>query len=114
FKGRMRKEQEDLVFAADGRAGMRTAVVRPPDFYGPGAEFSYVQAIFAAALGGGRASVIGPIDTPHPFILVPDLAKALLRPGEKEEAYGRAWNVAGPGFITVRRFAEITFAAVGR
>jgi nucleoside-diphosphate-sugar epimerase len=114
FKGRMRKEQEDLVFAADGRAGMRTAVVRPPDFYGPGAELSYVQAIFAAALGGGRASVIGPIDTPHQFIFVPDLAKALLALAEKEEAYGHAWNVAGPGLITVRRFAEITFAAVGR
>jgi len=40
FKGRMRKEQEDLVFAADGRNGLRTAIIRPPDFYGPQAELS--------------------------------------------------------------------------
>jgi nucleoside-diphosphate-sugar epimerase len=32
FKGQMRKEQEDLVFAADGTSGMRTTILRPPDF----------------------------------------------------------------------------------
>ena len=32
FKGKMRKEQEDLVFAADQPGGMRTTILRPPDF----------------------------------------------------------------------------------
>jgi len=114
FKGRMRKEQEDLVFAADDRYGMRTTILRPPDFYGPTAELSYVRAIFDAALKGDRANVIGPIDTPHEFIFVPDLAETLLALSGKEEAYGEAWNVAGPGMITTRRFAELAFAAVQR
>jgi nucleoside-diphosphate-sugar epimerase len=35
FKGRMRKEQEDLVLAAENPKGMRTTILRPPDFYGP-------------------------------------------------------------------------------
>ena len=30
FKGRMRKEQEDLVVAADNPKGMRTTILRPP------------------------------------------------------------------------------------
>jgi nucleoside-diphosphate-sugar epimerase len=112
FKGKMRKEQEDLVCAADLRAGMRTTILRPPDFYGPDAELSYARAIFVAAVKGGTANVIGPVDTPHEFIFVPDLAETLVALSDKEEAYGQAWNVAGPGLITTRKFAELVFAAV--
>jgi nucleoside-diphosphate-sugar epimerase len=112
FKGRMRKEQEDLVLAADSLKGMRTTILRAPDFYGPDSELSYVRAVFEAALRGGAANVIGPIDTPHEFIFVPDLADTLIALSEKEEAYGKAWNIAGPGLITTRQFAELVFNAV--
>jgi nucleoside-diphosphate-sugar epimerase len=112
FKGKMRKEQEDLVLAADSRAGMRTTILRPPDFYGPDAELSYTRSIFDAAVKGGTANVIGPVDTPHEFIFVPDLAETLAALSEKTEAYGQAWNVAGPGLITTRQFADLVFAAV--
>jgi len=108
----MRKEQEDFVQAADNPKGMRTTILRPPDFYGPDSELSYVRAIFDAALRGGTANVIGPIDTPHEFIFVPDLAETLIAISEREEAYGKAWNVAGPGLITTRQFAEEVFATV--
>jgi nucleoside-diphosphate-sugar epimerase len=64
FKGRMRKEQEDLVLAADNLEGMRTTILRPPDFYGPDSELSYVRAMFDATLKGGTANIIGP-STPH-------------------------------------------------
>src|SRR5215831_3298887 len=112
FKGRMRKEQEDLVMAADNPKGMRTTLLRPPDFYGPDSELSSVRAIFDAALKGGTANVIGPIDTPHEFIFVPDLAETLIALSEKDEAYGNTWNVAGPGLITTRQFADLVFGAV--
>ena len=112
FKGRMRKEQEDLVLAADNPKGMRTTILRPPDFYGPNSELSYVRAIFDAALKGGTANVIGPIDTPHEFIFIPDLAETLIALLEKEEAYGKAWNIAGPGLITTRQFAEQVFGTL--
>lgn len=112
FKGQMRKAQEDLVLAADKWKGMRTTILRPTDFYGPDSELSYVRAIFDAALKGGTANVIGPIDTPHEFIFIPDLAKTLFELSKREEAYGVAWNVAGPGLITTRQFAELVFGAV--
>ena len=114
FKGRMRKEQEDLVMAADGKNGMHTAILRAPDFYGPTADLSFTRAIFDAALRGGTANVIGPIDTPHEFIYVPDLAAGLLALSEKDEAYGHAWNIGGPELITTRHFAELVFAAAQR
>lgn len=114
FKGRMRKEQEDIVLGADGKNGMRTLVVRPPDFYGPNAELSYVASIFEAAKSGGRANVIGPVDKPHEFIFIPDLAKTVMLIADKEEAYGSAWNVGGPGLISTRHFAETAFAATGK
>jgi nucleoside-diphosphate-sugar epimerase len=114
FKGRMRKEQEDLVFAADGRNGLRTAILRPPDFFGPESELSYAADIFKAALEGRAANVIGPIDTPHEFVFVPDVAKTLIALAANEEAYGKAWNLAGPGLTTVRRFAEMVFVAAGQ
>jgi nucleoside-diphosphate-sugar epimerase len=110
----MRKEQEDLVFAADGRNGLRTAILRPPDFFGPESELSYAADIFKAALEGRAANVIGPIDTPHEFVFVPDVAKTLIALAANEEAYGKAWNLAGPGLTTVRRFAEMVFVAAGQ
>ncbi len=91
---------------------MRTTILRPPDFYGPDSELSYVRAMFDAALKGGTANVIGPIDTPHEFIFVPDLAETLIALSEKAEAYGNAWNVAGPGLMTTRQFAEQVFGTV--
>lgn len=114
FKGRMRKEQEDLVLGAHGRNGLQTVVLRPPDFYGPGAELSFTTDIFKAAIEGRTANVVGPVDRPHEFIFVPDLAKTLVALSQKPEAYGTAWNVAGPGVITTRRFAELVFAQAGR
>lgn len=40
FKGRMRKEQEDLVLAAHTSGKIKTTILRLPDFYGPGVERS--------------------------------------------------------------------------
>ncbi len=114
FKGAMRKEQEDLVLGAHTPNGLRTAILRPPDFYGADAEMSYVADVFKAALEGRRANVIGPIDTPHEFVYVPDVAKTLVALSEKDEAYGSAWNLAGPALITTRGFAELVFGALGR
>lgn len=114
FKGQMRKQQEDLVIAADGQNGMRAVILRPPDFYGPNAELSYVHEVFVKALYGGVANVIGPVNAPHEFIFVPDLAETLWALSNHEEAYGHAWNIGGAGMITTRQFAELVFIEVGR
>jgi nucleoside-diphosphate-sugar epimerase len=113
FKGKMRKEQEDIVLAAHGQKGLRSLVVCPADYYGV-MELSILTSLFKAALNGGSAQLLGPIDKPHEFIYVPDLARVLAALAEKEEAYGQRWNAAGPGTITPREFALEVFRQTGR
>jgi nucleoside-diphosphate-sugar epimerase len=114
FKGQMRKKQEDLVLSAHLENGMKTLVLCPPDFYGGDSELSLVYRIFDAAIKGKTADVIGPVDFPHEFVYVPDLADTLLKLFQKEEAFGQRWNLAGAGLITVREFADKVFAEAGR
>jgi nucleoside-diphosphate-sugar epimerase len=113
FKGRMRKEQEDLVLAADAAGSIRGTILRLPDFYGPGVERSFLASPFHAASEGGRAQLVGPIDTPHEFVYVPDVGPVAVALACDPRAYGRAWNFAGPEAITVRAFVERIFQAAG-
>ncbi len=114
FKGEMRKKQEDLVMAAHAADGMKTTILCAPDFYGADSELSHTYRIFDAAIKGGRADVIGPLDVPHEFVYVPDLADTLLKVSRNEAAYGSRWNLAGVGLITFREFAEKVFALEDR
>lgn len=114
FKGRMRKAQEDLLLEADAAGKIRGAVLRLPDFYGPDVEKSFVHDAFVAALQGRTANLLGPIDTPHEFVFVPDVAPVLLDLANRPEAYGRWWHLGGAGTITQREFATKVFAAVGK
>ncbi|HEY1908620.1 MAG TPA: SDR family oxidoreductase [Myxococcaceae bacterium] len=114
FKGRMRKAQEDLLLEADAKGKIRGTILRLPDFYGPDVEKSFLHGAFFAAIHGGTANMIGPIDTPHEFVFVPDVGPVLLDLADRSEAYGRWWHLGGPGTITQREFATKVFAAAGK
>lgn len=114
FKGRMRKEQEDLLLAADAAGKIEGVILRLPDFYGPGVEASFLDGAFKAAAKGGTANMIGPIDTPHEFVYVPDVGPVALDLVARPEARGRWWNLAGAGVTTQRKMAEMAFAVAGR
>lgn len=113
-KGQMRKAQEDLLLEADAAGRIAGTILRLPDFYGPGVERSYLADIFAAAAQGRRARVMGPIDTPHEFVFVPDVGPVVRALLAHEEAFGRTFNLAGAGTITVREVARQAFALMGR
>jgi nucleoside-diphosphate-sugar epimerase len=114
FKGRMRKEQEDLLLAAHSEGKIQGAVLRLPDFYGPGVEASFLHSLFQAAAAGGTANLVGPIDRPHEFVFVPDVGSVVLDLAARPEAYGRWWNLAGPGAIIQREIADQVFHIAGR
>jgi nucleoside-diphosphate-sugar epimerase len=114
FKGRMRKEQEDLLLAADAAGSIRGTILRLPDFYGPNVELSFLWGTFRAAVEGKRAQMVGPIDTPHEFVYVPDVGPVVTALAREERAYGKWWNLAGAGTVTQREMAERIFAEVGR
>jgi nucleoside-diphosphate-sugar epimerase len=114
FKGRMRKEQEDRLLKAHADGRILGAILRLPDFYGPGVEASYLHSLFQTAAKGGTANMVGPIDTPHEFVYVPDVGPVLLDLAARPEAYGKWWNLAGPGAITQRQIADEVFRLAGR
>ncbi|MPZ17618.1 MAG: NAD(P)H-binding protein [Luteitalea sp.] len=114
FKGKMRKEQEDLLLAADAAGRLRGAVLRLPDFYGPNVDKSLMGSAFRAAKEGGRAPLLGPIDTPHEFVFVPDVGPVVTKLVREPRAWGSVWHFGGLGVITIRAFAEEIFAQAGR
>jgi nucleoside-diphosphate-sugar epimerase len=114
FKGRMRKEQEDRLLKAHADGRILGTILRLPDFYGPGVEASFLHSLFQAAARGGTANMVGPIDTPHEFVYVPDVGPVLLDLAAHPEAYGKWWNFAGAGAITQRQIADEVFRLAGR
>ena len=109
----MRKEQEDILLGADAEGKLRATILRLPDFYGPNVERSFLYSLFQAAAQGKTANMLGPIDTSHEFVFVPDVGPVVVALVEKPEAYGRAWNLAGAGAVTQRDIAERVFRMAG-
>jgi nucleoside-diphosphate-sugar epimerase len=114
FKGEMRKQQEDLVLAANGRGGLSTLVLRLPDFYGPKADTGIFRGIFEAAVAGKAADLFAPIEKEHEFLYVPDLGPVVADLLSRDDVYGEAYNLAGPGTITTRDFAAAIYKAAGQ
>lgn len=102
FKGRMRKAQEDLLLQAHAEGRINGAVLRLPDFYGPGVDRSLLHGAVVAAVQGGTADMLGPLDAPHEFVFVPDVGPVVARVLETPAAWGRTWHLAGAGVTTQR------------
>jgi nucleoside-diphosphate-sugar epimerase len=113
-KGASRKEQTDIVRAAHDPTGLRTAVLILPDFYGPGLENTYLTSVFTGAVNGTRAAVIGPIDRPHEFVYVPDVAPVIGELFARPDAFdGSIYHFGGPGTIVTRELFTRAYALAG-
>ena len=113
-KGAFRVEQEDLVLNAHKKGQIQGMVLRLPDFYGPYADQGLANPIFQAALAGKTANWIGPVNTKHEFVFVPDTAPAIASLMGCAECYGQAWNIGGAGEINTLDFITRVYRAVGR
>ena len=114
FKGRQRKEQEDIVLAAHAAGRIKTTVLRLPDFYGPGVERSLLSDLFLAAKQNRKAKLMGPIDRPHEFVFVPDVGAVVVKLLDTPAACGRAWNLAGAGVTTQLELARLAYGGRSR
>jgi len=114
FKGRMRKAQEDLLMQTAAAAGIQATVLRLPDFYGPGVEASLLHRAAVAAVRGGTADMIGPIDTPHEFVFVPDVGPVVAKLVDTPAAWGRIWHLAGAGTTSQRALVQEMERQAGR
>ncbi len=112
--GRTRAQIADDLMEAHQAGRIRAAIGRASDFFGPHAHQSTVgDGVFARALAGKPARVLGDPDVPHTVTYIEDFGKALATLGEREDALGGVWHVPNAESVTMRRFVELTFAEVG-
>jgi nucleoside-diphosphate-sugar epimerase len=114
FKGKMRKQQEDLLLEADAAGKIRGTVLRLPDFYGPRLKNSFLDSVFTAAAKGGTANLIAPIDRPHQFVYVPDVGPVALDLLQHPEAHGRWWHLAGDGTASMQEIVAMVGQLAGK
>lgn len=114
FKGRMRKAQEDLLMQAHAEGRIRAAVLRLPDFYGPGVEASLLHGAIKAAAQGGVADMVGPLDRPHEFVFVPDVGPVVAKMVGTPAAFGKIWHLAGAGVTTQQELVAEMERQTGR
>jgi nucleoside-diphosphate-sugar epimerase len=114
FKGRMRKAQEDVLMEMAAQAGIEATVLRLPDFYGPGVSASLLHGAAVAAVNGGTADMVGPIDTPHELVFVPDVGPVVAKLIDTPSAFGRTWHLAGAGVTSQRALVQEMERQTGR
>ncbi len=114
FKGKMRKQQEDLLLEADAAGKIRGTVLRLPDFYGLRLKNSLLDSLFNAAATGGTANLIAPIDRPHQFVFVPDVGPVVLDLLRQPDAHGRWWHLAGEGTPSFQEIATMVGEMAGK
>ncbi len=112
-KGRFRREQEDAAIEAHRPGEFEICVLHLPDFYGPYASNSLAHMMLESLMAGKPARWLGDPDLPHEFVYIPDAARVIADLLELRECFGRRWNLAGPGAISGRRFAELAAKEIG-
>lgn len=113
-KGATRAHMAEEALKAHEAGRVQLAIGRGSDFFGPGVLTSIVgERVFAPAVEGKSAQVIGRIDLPHTYTFIDDFGKALVILGERDEALGQAWHVPNAETVTTRRFLEMAYEAAG-
>ncbi len=110
-KGRVRVTMWRDALAAHEAGRIRTFEVRGSDYLGGNSILSTVIA--PAWRKGKRALVPGPLDVPHTFTDVRDVATLLAVGATDERAWGQAWHVPSPDPITIGRLADVAAAELG-
>ena len=77
-KGRLRIESEAQIRSAAGAGTIRAVVIRAGDFFGSG-KGTWLDLVLAKDLPRGRFTYPGPLDLPHAWAYLPDLARCFVR-----------------------------------
>jgi nucleoside-diphosphate-sugar epimerase len=113
--GRTRARIAETLMRAHEAGRIQTTIGRGSDFFGPHAHLSTVgDRVFARAIAGTPAQVLGNPDVPHTVTYIEDFARALVTLGDRDEALGQVWHVPNAGTVTMRRFVQMVFESAGR
>lgn len=114
-KAAVRIAMEGLFRERAEKAGVRTIVLRAGDFYGGIRRESWLDLIILAKLHKNVFTWGGPMDVPHAFAYLPDLAAAFVALAERRDAFGSFERFHFEGHtLTGAQMKEATEAAVGR
>ena len=114
-KGAQRMRLAADLLARQARGDLEVAIGRSSDYFGPhGVNTGPGERVFGAALEGKAAGALGSTDVPHSLSYLPDLARAMVILGDRDEAAGRAWHLPVTDPMTVREFLERVYAAVDK
>ncbi len=83
-KGGLRIESEARIRRATADGDMKAVVIRAGDFFGSG-NGSWLDLAMAKDLQRGRFSYPGPLDLPHAWAYLPDLAQGFVRVAQARE-----------------------------
>ncbi|HYO41149.1 MAG TPA: NAD-dependent epimerase/dehydratase family protein [Nocardioidaceae bacterium] len=113
-KSRTRAAMTAELQRAHAAGQVEVAIGRASDFFGPGAVSSALGAtVFATALTGARAQVMGDPDQPHSYSYVPDVAAALVALGTAPTAPGEIWHLPVAPARTTRHIIGQVYRAAG-
>ncbi|MCU0308257.1 MAG: NAD-dependent epimerase/dehydratase family protein [Thermoleophilia bacterium] len=114
-KGAIRRGLARTLLDAHAAGRVRVAIGRATDYYGPGGTGSLAGApLFGDAVRDRPVRWPGDPDLPHALAFLPDVARALVTLGERDEALGRAWVLPCAPALTPRRFVAMVGEALGR
>lgn len=108
--GRLRTEME----AAYRRANVRTIILRGGDFLDDVASGNWFDMVIAKPVARGKISYPGPLDRPHAWAFLPDMARAAVQLAEMRDQLSRFEDIPFPGYtLTGAELAQAVAGAVG-
>jgi nucleoside-diphosphate-sugar epimerase len=113
-KGALRVALAEARLGAHRRGEVRIAIGRASDFFGPDVPTSFWgDRFYERVLAGRPAECVGDPDMPHAYTYAPDVARALVVLGERDEALGRVWHLPTSPAESTRALARRLGEALG-
>lgn len=110
-KGEIRVAMEAMMAERSKAAAFPASVVRAGDFFGMGTGSWFDQAI-VKSLASGRLVYPGPMDVPHAWAYLPDLAQAFVRLASQAPVPGfHNWHFEGSTLTGTQLLGHIEAAA---
>lgn len=109
--GRLRVEMEARYRAS----GVRTIILRAGDFLDTRASGNWFDKVIVAKAAKGKMVYPGPLDVPHAWAFLPDMARAAVALAERRESLAPFEDVPFPGYaLTGRALGTLVGEALGR
>jgi nucleoside-diphosphate-sugar epimerase len=113
-KSATRAAMTEKLLAAHRAGHVEVAIGRASDYFGPGATRSALgDTVFATALTGKTAQVMGDPDQPHTYSYTPDVATGLITLGTDPGTTGQIWHLPVAENRTTRQVIEHVYQSAG-